>query len=150
MENKLTSSLAGLNALICGSTAGIGFSTAMEFSELGANVTLFARSEEKLKNSLSLLSKSKNQNHQYLVGDFNQPESIQKKIKDHIKSDNNYHILINNSGGPKGGAIVDAKVSEFMETFNRHLICNHIITTALIKFVVSELLMGKFSTALWV
>ncbi|MBG00642.1 MAG: short-chain dehydrogenase [Acidimicrobiaceae bacterium] len=132
-ENELTSSLVGLNALICGSTAGIGFSTAMEFSELGANVTLFARNKEKLKKSLSLLSKSNNQSHQYLTGDFNNPDTIREKIKDHIKSGNNYHILINNSGGPKGGAIVDAKVSEFIEAFNRHLICNHILSTELIN-----------------
>ncbi len=73
MENKLTSSLVGLNALICGSTSGIGLSTAIEFSELGANVTLFARSEEKLKKSLLLLSTSKNQTHQYFLEDFNNP-----------------------------------------------------------------------------
>ena len=81
MENELTSSLVGLNALICGSTAGIGFSTAMEFSELGANVTLFARNKEKLKKSLSLLSKSNNQSHQYLTGDYNNPDTIKPNIK---------------------------------------------------------------------
>ena len=49
MGNKLTTSLTKLNALVCGSTSGIGLSTAQEFAELGASVTLFARSEEKLQ-----------------------------------------------------------------------------------------------------
>ena len=47
MENKLTSSLVGLNALICGSTSGIGLATAIEFSKLGATITLLSRNEEK-------------------------------------------------------------------------------------------------------
>ena len=131
MENKLTSSLVGLNALICGSTSGIGLATAIEFSKLGATITLLSRNEEKLNKCLSLLSKSNNQKHQFLSGDFNNPENIQLIIQDHVDLGNNYHILINNSGGPKGGSIVDAKVSEFMETFNRHLICNHILAIAL-------------------
>ena len=54
MANKLSTSLIGLNALVCGSTSGIGLSTAKEFAESGASVTLFARNEEKLKNTLLL------------------------------------------------------------------------------------------------
>ena len=71
MENKLTTSLNGLNALICGATSGIGKAVAIEFSNLDANTTLFARNEDKLKDTLSLLTCNKNQSHQYLVGDFN-------------------------------------------------------------------------------
>ena len=48
--------LKNKNALICGSTAGIGKATAIELAALGANITLLARNEEKLKNTLSELS----------------------------------------------------------------------------------------------
>jgi len=118
MENNLTSSLNGLNALICGGTSGIGKATAMEFSNVGANVTLFARNEDKLKQTLSLLSNNGSQNHQYLVGDFDDSNNIKQTI-------------INNSGGPKGGPIAKANPEEFLVGFNRHLICNHIIFQAL-------------------
>ena len=47
MENRLTTSLLGLNALVCGSTSGIGFATAQELAFLGANITLFSRDENK-------------------------------------------------------------------------------------------------------
>ena len=126
MENNFTTSLIGLNAMICGSTSGIGLATAIEFSMLGANVTLFARNEEKLIQKLKLLKNNNKQNHQYLVGDFDNPDVIRKVIKLHIKS-NNYHILINNSGGPSGGPIIESNTSEFINAFNRHLICNHIL-----------------------
>ncbi|SVE34967.1 uncharacterized protein METZ01_LOCUS487821, partial [marine metagenome] len=132
MENKLTTSLVGLNALVCGSTSGIGRSTAQEFAESGASVTLFARNEEKLKKTLSTLQSLNENPHQYLVGDFNNPSNIQKTFESHILSGNKYHILINNSGGPKGGFIVDAQTSEFIEGFNRHLICNHILTQSVL------------------
>ena len=49
MQSKLTTSLTELNALVCGSTSGIGLSTAQEFAASGVSVTLFARDEEKLK-----------------------------------------------------------------------------------------------------
>ena len=133
MENKLTTSLIGLNALVCGSTSGIGLSTAKEFAESGASVTLFARNEEKLKNTLLLLANSDDQKHQYLIGDFNNPESLKEIMEFHVSSGNKYHVLINNSGGPRGGPIIDADTSEFIETFNRHLICNHILTQTLLE-----------------
>ena len=132
MENNLTTSLSGLNALVCGSTSGIGLSTAQEFAESGASVTLFARNEEKLKNTLSSLQNSDNQKHQYLVGDFNTFSTIQEIVEAHIFSGSKYHILINNSGGPKSGSIVDADASEFIKGFNRHLVCNHILSQALL------------------
>ena len=132
MANKLSTSLIGLNALVCGSTSGIGQSTAQEFAISGANVTLFARNKEKLSSSIALLQNSDKQEHKYLVGDFNSPDNIQEIIEAHILSGNKYHILINNSGGPNGGPIVDAHTSEFIEGFNRHLICNHILAQALL------------------
>ena len=112
MENRLTTSLSGLNALVCGSTSGIGQSTALEFATLGANVTLFARNEEKQNKTLSSLQNFDRQKHQYLLGDFNTFSTIQEIMKSHISSGNKYHILINNSGGPKGGPIVEADASE--------------------------------------
>ena len=131
MENNLTTSLSGLNALVCGSTSGIGLAVAQEFAVSGASVTLFARNVEKLKSTVALLQPSNHKEHKYLAGDFNHPENINKIIEKHIGTGNVYHILINNSGGPKGGPIIDANTSEFIEGFNRHLICNHILSQTL-------------------
>ncbi len=57
--------LKNKNALICGSTAGIGKASAMELASLGANITLVARNEEKLKQVLSELPTDTGQNHNY-------------------------------------------------------------------------------------
>ncbi len=50
------------NALVCGSTQGIGKASAIALADLGANVTLIARNEEKLKEVVSELP-NKYQNH---------------------------------------------------------------------------------------
>lgn len=42
------------------------------------------------------------------------------------------HILINNTGGPAAGPIIDATEEAFLNTFNQHLICNHILTKAVV------------------
>ena len=128
----MTSSLKGLNALVCGSTSGIGRAAAIELAELGANITLFGRSIEKLEALILQLSVSDLQKHNHLVGDFNHPEEIKYIISENIDEGAPLHILINNSGGPKGGPIIEAKTQEFTAGFNRHLGCNHILAQALV------------------
>ena len=56
--------LKNKNALVCGSTQGIGKATAILLALEGANVTLVSRNEEKLKTVLSELPNN-NQHHEY-------------------------------------------------------------------------------------
>ena len=44
--------LTNKNALVCGSSQGLGLASAIEISLLGASITLIARDEEKLKIAL--------------------------------------------------------------------------------------------------
>lgn len=114
-------------AIVCGSTQGIGFECAKSLAKLGANVILLARNEEKLKACLTQLENNGKQTHDYLVADLSQPTELQKNIQSWNPKINNCHILINNSGGPKGGKIVDAELEEFTSTFNQHLLSSHVL-----------------------
>jgi len=118
--------LSNKNALVCGSTAGIGKATAMELAQMGATVTLLARNENKLKETLKELPTPNDQIHTYLVADFDHPEKL-KEVMIEATLHTIYHILINNTGGPRGGAIFSAEVDEFKKAFTQHLICNHIL-----------------------
>ena len=122
----------GKNALVCGSSKGIGASTAIELSKLGASITLLARNKDSLSSVLDELDLSNNQNHSCLIADFDDPIKLKKTINDFIKTSPPIHILINNSGGPKPGPIIDANIEDFIGAFNRHLICNHILVQALV------------------
>jgi 3-oxoacyl-[acyl-carrier protein] reductase len=124
-------SLVNKTALVCGSTQGIGMATAVKLSSMGANLVLIARDETKLKNTLAELETSEGQKHTYLVADFTKPTELKTIISDYINAGNKINILINNTGGPKGGPIIEATTDEFLNTFNQHLICNHILVQAI-------------------
>ncbi len=124
-------SLEGKNAVICGSTQGIGLAIAEELALLGANCTLMARNKKSLEEAVQKLDIALRQQHNLLVADFNNPEEVRKTIEEHV-SQHPVHILINNTGGPPSGAITDATEEEFLNAFNQHLVCNHILTKAAI------------------
>ena len=120
-------SLEGKNAVICGSTQGIGLAIAEELALLGANCTLIARNEDALKTAIQNLDVALRQQHQYLFADFNKPDELKKTMEAFVEN-HKVHILVNNSGGPAAGPITDATEEAFLNTFNQHLICNHILT----------------------
>ncbi|HRN78633.1 MAG TPA: SDR family oxidoreductase [Ferruginibacter sp.] len=124
--------LSGKTAIVCGSTQGLGFASAYELSLLGADVVLLARNEEKLREAVQKLDHHQGQTHSYLVADFSKPETVQQAIEQFTGSGQTAHILVNNTGGPAGGPILSAPLSAFTETFNAHVICNHILATALV------------------
>lgn len=131
-------SLQGKTALVCGSTQGIGKAAAIELANLGAKIVLLARSEESLKSVANELPTPSKQNHTYLIADFSKPEQLKQVVDAFISAGNPIHILVNNSGGPKGGAIKDASVTEFLTAFNQHLICNHILAQAIYPKMIEE------------
>jgi len=116
-------------AIVCGSTQGIGLATAMELSALGGNLILIARNEDKLKVACAQLNQNGQQHHSYLVADFSNPAELERRITAFLV-DKSVEILVNNTGGPAGGLIHEAKTSEFLDAFNQHLICNHIMVQA--------------------
>lgn len=122
-------SLEGKNAVICGSSQGIGLAIAEELALLGANCTLMARNETSLQSAVQTLDIALRQQHGYLVADFNKPDLVKKAIENHIKKQP-VHILINNTGGPPAGSVLDAKEDDFRLAFDQHLVCSHILTMA--------------------
>ncbi len=123
--------LNGKTALVCGSTQGIGKATALRLAEMGANIVLIARDINKLETVQKELSTTNEQKHLYISADFSNPSELKEKIEAFVKNNGLIHILVNNTGGPKGGPIKDAVPEEFLAAFNQHLICNHILAQAI-------------------
>jgi len=125
-------SLVGKNALVCGSTQGIGKAAAIALASLGATVTLLARDEAKLKSSKNELSSAQGQNHNFVIADFNFPDQV-KSVINKLVSEKNIHILINNTGGPPAGQAIDSKPEDFLSAINAHLICSQILVQACVR-----------------
>ena len=108
-------SLKGNRAIVCGSTDGIGKASALLMAERGASITLVARNKEKLNATLTELSIEHGQNHATVCADFNKPNELKQMIQSHLKeSGYTYRILVNNSGGPHGGPLIEAKKMNFV------------------------------------
>lgn len=123
--------LIGKTALVCGSSQGIGLATAKLMASRGANIILLARNEHKLQSIIGELSKNDGQKHSILCADFSQPLALKETVKHAVEQGMKVDILVNNTGGPKGGPIISAEIDEFTAAFNQHLICNHILVQEL-------------------
>lgn len=92
-------SLKGKNALVTGSTSGIGLGIARELAANGCNITLngFGDPEEiqKLCNQLNELGGGK---VQYSDADMREPDQITDMIMQSVKQGGSIDILINNAG----------------------------------------------------
>ncbi|MFA0961414.1 SDR family oxidoreductase [Roseivirga sp. BDSF3-8] len=132
----MNTDLSGKRALVCGSTQGIGKATALMLARLGASVTLIARNEEKLKAVIDLLP-GDSTSHSYLVADFVNPEEVEQKVKAYVAG-NPVHILINNTGGPAAGPVLGAESAAFEKAFRMHLLCNHVLTQAVVPAMKSD------------
>ena len=110
-------SLNGKNALVGGSTSGIGKAIAIQLAASGARVTLMSRSEEKLLTVQAELANHKGQQHQILVVDFNDFEAYKKVILEYFTT-NTIDILVNNTQGPTAGTALEKDITDYQQAFD--------------------------------
>lgn len=121
--------LKGRHALVGGGSQGIGRAAAQELAELGANVTLLARSADSLAAAAADLPCQPGQHHDWHAVDMLDTAALRRAI-DAIVAAAPVHILINNTGGPPGGAAQDATVDAFETAFRQHLLANQTVLQA--------------------
>ena len=131
--------LSGKKALIGGSSKGIGLGIAKQLAESGASVCLMARNETKLKEIVSKLPSSENQNHDYLVVDFSDFDGFKIIIEEYVDK-NRIDILINNTQGPPAGNSLSKDIESYQEAFDL-LFKSVVYTTSLI---VPKMLKNKW------
>lgn len=123
--------LKGRNALVCGSSSGIGRASAMELSRMGANITLLARNADALIDTLVHLDRSQGQDHDFILGDTSNHVDLHQKITGLVAL-KRIHILVNNSGGPASGEILKADIVTFRQVFEQHLMANHLMAQLIV------------------
>jgi NAD(P)-dependent dehydrogenase (short-subunit alcohol dehydrogenase family) len=79
---NLAFSLSNKNIIITGASSGIGRECAITFSQLGANVILIARNEERLKKTFNKLSKG---NHIVIVQDITKYDKLEEIVSNAVK-----------------------------------------------------------------
>jgi len=117
-------SLAGQTALVCGASKGIGRACALMLARAGARVIACARSHNDLD---SLIAEMHGEGHETVVLDLEDIDAV----CDAVSSMGVVHILVNNSGGPPGGALLENSLEDFDGPFRRHLHAAHSIVQML-------------------
>jgi 3-oxoacyl-[acyl-carrier protein] reductase len=124
-------SLENKYAVICGSTQGIGLATAINLANLGATCVLIARNKDSLIKAVKELPVKNGQQHSYAIADFTDTQAVSTAISTIVEA-HSITILVNNSGGPQPGPITAATLNEFENAFTQHLLCNQILTNAVL------------------
>jgi len=123
-------SLSGRTALVGGASQGLGAAVANELALLGAEVIVMARNEQKLKDVVAGLAG--HAAHSYLVADTSKPDEVRQKVEAILKGGKTIHILVNNTGGPSSGSLLDTPAAELEQAFRSHLITAHTLLQLLV------------------
>ncbi|AWX43837.1 3-oxoacyl-[acyl-carrier-protein] reductase [Flagellimonas maritima] len=110
-------SLLGKNALVGGSSKGIGEAIARQLAASGANVTLMSRNETKMKRLITEFDSEQGQKHNYLVVDFSSFEAFKQRISKFFQ-ENTIDILVNNTQGPEAGGALEKNVEDYQQAFD--------------------------------
>ena len=117
--------LTGRRALVCGASAGIGRATALTLASMGCGIVALARREDALRALLPELAAAGASDVAFVVGDLDAPDSLADKV-----AGLDVQILINNSGGPPAGRLLEDPTSKLVAAFRRHVLSAHVLVQA--------------------
>ena len=106
--------------MVCGGTKGIGEAAATALKDCGASVVVLSRTASGI------------------ACDMEDINLLTTSIKREITENGPFQILINNSGGPPSGAIVDATPNDFEKAFRRHVLASQILVQLILPGMVES------------
>lgn len=128
--------LKGKKTIITGASYGIGKSLAIGFAELGSEVGILSRNEDKLKNVVNEI-KEKGHSAFYEKGDVSNYDDVKTAIDNLIKKMGKIDIFINNAGVSRIKEFEKLKVHQIELVIDVNLkgtiFCSHIILPHFIK-----------------
>lgn len=88
-------------AIVCGASQGIGLAIAEALAAEGANVAMFARRREVLEREAERIGGLA------IRGDVTNPQDCERLVRRTLEAFGGVDILVNNSGGPPRGPVLD-------------------------------------------
>lgn len=124
--------LKGQRALVTGGSAGIGFASAKALAKMGASVTISARGASALQMALPELPVlDPSQQHAWIAFD-SADTGARTEALNSLLGNGPIQILINNSGGPAPGSVMEASSNSFEACFAQQLLAAHACAQALL------------------
>lgn len=111
--------MVGKRACITGASAGIGRASATRLAEMGAEVVVVARREDRLRDLVSQIESAGGKARAEVV-DLGDLERLKVVVASCLE-DGPIHVLVNNVSGPPPGQLIDATIHDFQAAFGPHL-----------------------------
>jgi len=128
---RLTLSLVGKTALVCGASGGIGKATAEQLARQGANIIALSRGADALEAMIASLPKVEGQQHTFLAVDMQDGQMLAAEMEKLVQS-HRIEIVVNNSGGPPPGPVNSATAEAFLAAYHQHVLAAHAIMQAVL------------------
>ena len=120
-----SSRLDDAHALVCGASRGIGRAICLELGRRGARVTALARTKEDLQSLMSELDAAGAPAPAFIIADMDDRQAMRNLVAPIVDVRGPVHVLINNTGGPAPGRLLDASEHELRGAFSRHVLAAH-------------------------
>jgi 3-oxoacyl-[acyl-carrier protein] reductase len=130
--SSLSFRIDGRHALVCGASAGIGRAASLALAAAGAEVTALARSVGKLEDLLPELRAAGAPVARALVADLDGRQGLAAAIDQLLAEHGPVQVLVNNTGGPPPGALLDAEDADFLAAFGRHVLASQLLVRRLL------------------
>lgn len=130
--------LKGKNALVTGSSRGIGRAIALELGRLGANVAVnYAGNEAKAQEVVDELEKMGVQAIK-IQADVTDEDAVKKMVKEVIQTFGSLEILVNNAGITRDNLLMRMKEEEFDEVIDTNLKGAFLCTKAVVRQMMRQ------------
>ncbi|RDW17521.1 short-chain dehydrogenase [Oceanobacillus arenosus] len=113
--------LEGKTAIITGGSKGIGFATAMRLAREGANVAIFARNEDDLRNAANQIKEATGKDVFYQSRDVSKKEECTRLVEETANHFGGVDILVNNAGTSRALPFEEIEGDSFEEDLNLKL-----------------------------
>lgn len=130
-------SLEGRHALVCGASQGIGRAVAVELAQLGARMSLLARSADALEALAQSLPNPHGQQHAWQAVDMGDTAAL-AEVAASLVANGPVHILVNNTGGPPGGSAHQADRVAYETAFRLHVLAAQTLLQAVLPGMRAE------------
>ena len=120
-----SSRLDDAHALVCGASRGIGRAACLELGRRGARVTALARTTEDLQSLMAELDSVGAPSPAFIVADMDDRKSLRDLVAPIVDVRGPVHVLVNNTGGPTPGRLLEASEHELRGAFSRHVLAAH-------------------------
>ncbi len=128
--------LGGKHVLLFGASRGIGRAAAFGFASARARLTIVARRQDALDLLAGELTKAGAAGVETLAADLDERDATVAKVRE-VVARAPVHVLVNNTGGPPGGPLLEADEGAILKAMGRLVLTPHAITKLVVPAMVS-------------